>query len=306
MKPEDGQRLFDGLVKEVQKRQKWLEEHDVENIGQYNDLLREQGKTKVPRIGLVIDSLSDENWQSARNEWLPVIRDIAQDGGRAGIHLILAVDSMQQPDLPSTLEKLISLYVVSRSVAGDYSEQLPNFHGSLMRFIDALIIERIDEGEQNIVPVELCQISQNEIEAAVEYWKYATQQRKRESESAAVSGTTGVTGMLDRPVTGTLSPQPASPVPETDEQSDEETRAGTIQLPVESAERPQVTLEQAQALAAYLGWIGIGPLQDILGMSVSEAQRTLMVLKTMGIVEDNASPTPRFVRLINSPEQSTE
>lgn len=294
------QRLLEGLVKEVERRQEWFGEKGVNNLHDYNEILRSEGDTRIPRILLVIDSLSDEEWQAARDEWIPHVVEILEDGGQSGVHLLLTANQSTEPDVPQQIAERFPALVIARSVGGDYANKLENFHGSLMRFIDAFVIETKND---TIIPVELCAISQAEVEKLVDYWRRITEQRKEETKITQVSGTTGVTGMLQRPEayqksggTGPLSPVGESGVAVAEPQTGTGIEAET--------QSDRLLVQQAQALAAYLGWIGIGPLQDILGMSVTDAKKTIMILKAMGIIEDNHSPVARFIRLTSiSPKE---
>ena len=286
--PEDGQRLMKGLEKELERRWQGLEETGTEDIAGYNMALREQGKNALPRIVLLVDALSDEQWVAAQDLWVPTLCTLLEDHGRAGIHVIATTQQPQVPDVPKEVRDLIPVQVISRSVAGDYVKNLDNFHGSLMRFIDAFVVE----SEDTITPVELCAISQDEIQKTVAYWHQASKQRLQETEEKKVSAATGVTGLLKRPAelqTGELISSVPEPAPKED----------FADMPSEGKPREDL-LQQAEALAAYLGWIGVGPLQDILWMSHQEARETLETLKTTGIVEDSDSPTPRFMRLSGS------
>jgi DNA segregation ATPase FtsK/SpoIIIE-like protein len=297
-KPQDGQRLLDGLTKELERRQGLLKEENVEDVGAYNAALKDQGKVSLPRILLVVDSLSDDDWQEARDSWIPSLTYLLSDHGRGGIHVVLTASQMQAPDVPGAIAPLLPLYVVLRSAAASYTERLKNFHNSLLRFIDALVI---DSSSDDITPVELPNASETEAQNAVNYWRQASAIRMQDQPAEQpISGRTGVTGMLDPSSTEPASRAPV-PSPALDRSTD--LLARTAQITGGGATTAEVTLQQAQALAAYLGWIGIGPLQDILGMSVDEAKKTLIALRTMGIVENSNSPTPRFVRYIGqSPE----
>jgi len=53
------------------------------------------------------------------------------------------------------------------------------------------------------------------------------------------------------------------------------------------------TIRQAQALATYLGWLGKGPLIDVLGVSVEQANLIINILKARQILERTESNTPR-------------
>lgn len=293
--PELIKQLIDGLVKEMESRREWMDEEGVPNIAAYNHVVRDKGQTRVPRIVLVINSLSDQGWQEPSQAWMPELIDIIEDSGRSGIHLILVADQPQPPDLPEELIDLMPVKLVTRTAAAPYISTIENFHGSLMRFIDAVLIQ----GEGTPIPVELCAITESELHGTVEYWQQIGRQRQTEARDERISGKTGVTQTLRSPITTNTELQTQ---PDEDAEllslPDEPNPLGLEKSQPDQRTQGQVTLQQAQALAAYLGWISIGPLQDILGMSPEEAKKTITVLKTMGIVEENESATPRFIRAI--------
>lgn len=301
--PSDAQRLLDGLVKELQRRQQWFREEGAADIAAYNAALLRQGKSPLPRILLLVDSLSEPDWQAARDEWMGSLTDLLSGGIQAGIHLILTANQLQAPDVPEAFTALIPLVVVHRSAATPLLDRVKNFHQSLLRFVDAFIVK---SGSDDIIPVEGCVVSDQEIENTIAYWRQAAQKRKQEtSPLIPISGKTGVTGMLELPPSMRPNEQPLPPAPPTPEKPSVETLTRATQALARTVvdTPPQVSFQQTQALAAYLGWIGIGPLVDIFEMSVEEAQKTLLVLRTMGIVEDTNSTTPRFLRLVIPPSE---
>jgi DNA segregation ATPase FtsK/SpoIIIE-like protein len=298
VKPDEGRRLFDGLCKELSRRQQSLESENVSNIAEYNASIKDEGKTSLPRIVVLVESLSDEDWQEARDSWIPSLTQILEDRGKSGIHLILSADRFEAPDVPSAFNALIPTKIITRGIANEYVERLTNFHGSLIRFIDAVAIESVN-GNEEIIPIEVCNITEEEIHNTISYWHQAVKQRSSETQeeiAQVVSGRTGVTGILKTPPSLEPKMEPLSPVPV-------ERELQTPDLP----ERKSTTgispfiLQRAQAVAAYLGWIGVGPLQDILGLSAPEAELAIAELKAMEIVENIEGPTPRFIRLINQP-----
>jgi DNA segregation ATPase FtsK/SpoIIIE, S-DNA-T family len=283
--PQEGQRLLGGLVRELERRRQSFSEAGVESIATYNAALREQGTPILPRIIMLIDSLSDEDWQEARDSLIPGLTSLAEDRGNAGIHLILATDQMQPPDLPGALEESLPVRAVMRSAAGDLADQLKSFHGSLMRFVDAFVLD----SDEEITPVETCTVAQEEVHKTIAYWQQASKQRAKETELSQISGKTGVTGVLTSQTSDTPDAGESAAAPSAGAQ----TSTAVETKPDVSTEA--TALHQAQALAAYLGWIGIGPLQDILGMSSDDASRILAALRARGVVEDDGSPTPRFI-----------
>ncbi len=289
--PVDAIRLLNGLVAEMERRLAWFEDENVSNVDEYNQLVVQEGKTRLPRIVFLIDSFSDPQWQQSQDKWISQMTQILHNVGKAGIHLIISASNHTTPDIPENFRAYFPVTIVSRNAGGEFTNKLNNFHGSLMRFVDAFVIEGVDE---NIMPLELCIISKSEIEKTINFWELVTEQRKRETQKSQISGKTGVTGTLAIP------PQVHNETETTQKQAHnvEQSEASVVM------NNDNVKSEQAQALAAYLGWIGVGPLQDIFGMTVEEAKSTLEMLKTMGVVEQSTSPTPRFVRLISrSPDE---
>jgi hypothetical protein len=154
---------------------------------------------------------------------------------------------------------------------------MKSFHKSMLRFIDVFFVD----SQGGIAPVEICAIALEEIQRTVSYWQQAAQQRRQESQTTEVSGRTGVTGFLS-PTPAEVAVEPATATP------------GEGRLPF--ADPVGATrIQRAQALAAYLGWIGAGPLQDVLGFSAADAQQIIVEFKASGVVENNDSPTPRFI-----------
>lgn len=270
--PGDGVRLITGLIREIQRRMNAFQDANAQNIAQYNEMMREQGKSITPRIVIILDSMTDEAWQEARDEWNTPLAEIIKNRGKAGVHLIITSNGLNPPELPSAIAPEFPVKVLLRNVANDHVDRIPNFHTSLLRFIDALVLDE----DVNLTPIEMCAITPEEIKNTVSYWQQAIHQRQREAENQPVSATTGVTGILQ-----SQQPQPPAETAPTSQTQDK------IALPD--------ILQQAQALAAYLGWLGVGPLQDILGMSPDEARRTLTALRSEGILENDDSLTPRFI-----------
>jgi DNA segregation ATPase FtsK/SpoIIIE-like protein len=285
--PNQAQPLIDGLVKEINRREEWFKKEDVRSIAAYNLVLRDQGKSRVPRLTVIIDSLTDDSWAEAQERWAETIADVAYRGGNVGIHLVATADNLDK--LPEAVANALSTRVLTRSTAETLLTNRGTFHNSLLRFIDGAYIN----GDSIPNPVELPTMYPDEMKRLVEYWKKIDKNRNQENAQQAISGKTGVTEVLKRPT-------------EFDEDhelleiTDEANPLGLPEPIIETRTTVEISLQQAQALATYLGWIGIGPLQDILGMSVEESKKTITVLKTMGIVENSDSHTPRLIRPIQS------
>ncbi|MFW5692341.1 MAG: FtsK/SpoIIIE domain-containing protein [Chloroflexota bacterium] len=292
-KPQESLRLLEGLVSEMRRRLSTFDEEGSDSIETHNARLIETNQTIVPRITLIIDSLSDPSWMQQQAQIVPHLVEIARKGARAGIHMIVQADGLDTENVPDEVHQSVHGIFALSGAAGSLTENLEDFHGSLMRFIDALYI---DQTADMITPVEIAAIQPEEINRLLLYWQGATRQRQRDSQMPQVSGKTGVTQTLDQSRVQAYMAQKDADNTATQEslrvhQKEADTPAPAAPL--------QVSLHQAQALAAYLGWIGAGPLQDIFSMSPEEAARTVLALREMGIVEDTDSPTPRFLRPTN-------
>ncbi|MCS6834740.1 MAG: FtsK/SpoIIIE domain-containing protein [Anaerolineae bacterium] len=240
---EHGQRLLDGLQKEITRRQKLFEEHNVADIRAFNRLQQEANRPESPRILLIIDSLSDADWSQSADSWLPAMLKIVKHGEACGIHVVATIQSQ---DEHGELQAAVKARVVGRQVARERSEKLPNFHPSLLRFIDAFWSER--EGE--LIPIEFPTVTIAEVSKTVEYWQQNANQRLQENASSTISGTTGVTGVL--------TPPPTPPKPSTDDLTRAAAALGSTKpeqplILAEPSQEATTALKQARSLAAYLG-----------------------------------------------------
>lgn len=299
LNPKDGQRLLEGLSGELARRGNVFKEYGFRDIDEYNARLKEEHETIMPRILVVIDSLSDKAWQEVRSQWIPLVTNLLGDGGKHGIHVILTADELHVPDVPSEFNDLLPLKIIMRAAATNQVDKLKNFHSSLLHFIDAFIVDDRTDDDNQVIPVELCAVTEDEIQNAIGYWRQAASARTRETENPQVSGRTGVTGVLNRNSTT------EAVTVEAQKEITRETPTQSEPPRVESTSR-MPSLEQVQALAAYLGWIGVGPLQDILGMSGSDAKKAMIVLRRMGVIQNDETNTPRFVRLSDNPLSQKE
>jgi hypothetical protein len=297
-KPEHIERLLKGMVNELKRRQQTLAQAGTANIAAYNSKLTETDHTSLPRILLVIDSLSDEVWQAHGSAWGSLLYDLLTDQGKAGVHLLVTSAQSNPDQMPDELISLLPLHLLTQSAGRRLSDQLEHFHPSLLRFVDLFIVENND----TITPVEISTVSSQEVKNAIAYWRKAT--RQREQSSTSISSTAGVTAMLN--ATRAIEPaQSTQAVPYVTGQLNAAAllREESADLDFPTDAIGDVYVHQAQALAAYLGWIGVGPLQDILGLRTKDAETMLTLLRKTGVVEDNDNPTPRFVRLVEWPKK---
>jgi DNA segregation ATPase FtsK/SpoIIIE-like protein len=281
--PQHVRKLIDGLTSESQRRLNAFYEQGVNQLDAYNAQQKQNGKLPLPRIVIALDSLT--GLESIHGAIVPQLRDLIINGAQAGLHVIYTVDS---PDLvPSELAGLTRTEIILRSVAPDYMDRLKGFHPSLLRFVDAFVIDR---GQDAIIPVELCAVADHEIRRTVDYWTATADQRKREDATSATSGRTGVTGFLRSTEVAAASAPAPNRMPEAQPR-------GTTPLP----QSVNLTQQQATSLAAYLGWVSASALRDILLLTEAEAREMIDVLRLAGVVEQTDGLIYRFVRLADPP-----
>lgn len=265
------------LTREAQQRLEAFYEEGVNLLSTYNARQREQGKMMLPRIVLSVDWLADAGLQKHLEPLLTQIRDLLLNGADVGIHLIVGMPPTV--GLTDVFSGLKLSQVVLRSAAPELAEKVRNFHNSLLRFIDAFVL---DGQNGAITPVELCAVTPTELENAVKYWQQIVLQRGGQMPAGLTPGGTA-------PATTVAAEAGQVPI----------TRFGqTQQL------RPPASPihQQATMLAAYLGWLSVGALRDILGQSDEEAATTLAALQSAGVLEKTEGGMARFVRLADRPD----
>lgn len=252
--------LLAQMAQEVQTRLDAFYEEGVNVLTAYNNRRREQGQRGFPHLIIVIESLSEAGLSANRDALLNPLRELLLNGGEAGIHFILTVNTADA--LPDALRGLIHTRLVLRSAAGDLGDKVRNFHSSLLRFVDGFVVE---DDETSVTPVELCAISADEIASAVAYWAAAKDSRAQIQ----------VAGDQDRPAARATGP----------------TLATRVSVPAEPLR------SRAAMLAAYLGWLSIGALHDIFGLSDTESTALIASLQADGVLEASDGGMARFVRL---------
>lgn len=332
--PAEGQRLIDGLVKEIQRRLQSLNADSASDIADYNEKAKQTGKPELPRIVLVLDSLTDDAWQDKIDGWSNSLSELLKKGKQVGIHLLITVDDEEKLKLPSGALDAVTCKVITRASSKDISANIPDFHASLLRFVDAFVVGQTDNQNRDIIPVELCAISNSEIKNVVEYWRQMSKKRYQDIQATQTSSKTGVTGVLTavRPDAQATATHPTPPTPKKPDattlsratqllgtQLATSVETGTIHEAHEKSVAPIVQIEetqrsdaiqranispdastlvkQATALSAYLGWISRGALCDIFFISTEEAEDVLMELQKHHILEEADHPTLRFLNM---------
>ena len=307
---EHGKRLLDGLLKEVQRRRDLLTQANLASLIEYNRLQAENNALELPRVLIVLDALHDSEWLETQEAWLDNLVFLLQEGSRCGIHFIFTLpDTKSFPDFPSYARGSI----VSRALGRERTEKLENFHPSLLRFIDGIWLNNTGK---EVIPIEFPSVTSDEINKTVDYWQQYAQQRQHEGNTPPVSAKTGVTGLLDTR-TMAMPPVPERPTPQTIlraasalggdleylHTSPTTTTPSTPTNPifVTSSILDDVTLiQRSKALAAYLGWLSVGALHDVMGISTEDAQTLITAFKAQGVLEQSDSPSPRFLLFINT------
>lgn len=297
--PDDGQRLLDGMTRELQRRYQWFQESQVETLDDYNDELLRRGETPLPRIIVVLSSLSDPAWQASSESWTPAAYDMIVNGARVGIHLFLTADD--PADVPDLLDEVIDMRLVMRSVSPDLADNLPHLHSTALRFIDAFVVTR--RPKPNVVPIELCTVGDQDIQNLVSYWRQLATQRSYETAARERTGLTDLLPELEGSGLGASEPtrRATAPLPTR-------TRAGTLARATQllTGEGDEKLVMQSMTLAAYMGWLGVGPIRDIFGVASREALAVIGVLQNMDVIEDGDGPVYRFLRLADNPLDEPE
>jgi len=303
VQPDSLQRILEGLVNERQRRESVFTELEVSDIAQFNDIAKEHGKGRLPRLLVILDSLTDPDWQTGLNSFLPMILSLLKSGDAFGIHFIVTINDSEnfQP-----FRQIIKTHIVMRTSAKLLTDQIPDFHPSLLRFVDGFIVEVNGTEARKITPVEICSTTNKELFNAVTYWQETRQQRQEETPTIPnVSGKTGMTDLLTPP---DMTP-PQKPNISQKNTNPILTRATAILLDrdtqvmeVSSAEtitsETNITVDltkQATVLANYLGWLSINALMEIFLISEETARHILETLKQNSVLEEEETITHRFL-----------
>jgi hypothetical protein len=178
-----------------------------------------------------------------------------------------------------------------RSVNPELAEGLPYIHNTALRFVDAFLMSQ--DQVEDIIPIELCTVDDRDIQNLISYWQQIANQRTREMSRRERTGLTDLLPELEGSGLGT-SEQPARATGTLPTR----TRAGTLARATQilSGENDDKLIAQCMTLGAYLGWLGVGPIRDIFGVSSREALAVIGVLQSQEVIEDGDGPIYRFLR----------
>jgi hypothetical protein len=317
--PDQGIRLLLGMSKEIVRRQSLFKEMGALTLGACNRHLLENKCAPMPRILLVLDSLGQVEWVKHQAIWMPYLREIIKHGAEVGIHAIVTARSLAFSHPFDELSQEIPSQLITRSAAADthFIEAVDPFHSSLVRFVDGFFVE-----DAQIIPVELPAVTAYDAKAAFSYWEKNSKERLHLNQLTGIQQPVSLSSVfsavenLPNPPIPDKPPAMAlvraaeilaerngnlnhnSPVYLAVEELKDEAQPGSkraetkpkyidVQVDLES-------LRRAQALATYLGWLGRGPLIDVLGLSVEEADVMIAILQARQILERGSSPTPHL------------
>jgi hypothetical protein len=195
--------------------------------------------------------------------------------------------------------------------------------------VDALLVEN-----DVMKPVEIPIVTESDTQAIATYWRKNAEERLQTNRLNNMTQKGGITSLFQKLQQDTLIPTPPVPqtppaevlahaasvlsssqstpnvpnmaVTETmivddyaitfEDENVEETSTETAQV-TDISDEVSIqfeTIRRAHALASYLGWLGRGPLMDILGLSVREAELIIAILQARQILERSDTPTPRL------------
>lgn len=273
-------RLLDGLVKHISGRKKMLEDQKADTVDAFNRLALSKKELKpLPRLVVLVDAVGLPDWRTSQDGWQVPLYQILTKGAEAGIHLVLSVGSQDPKQLPERLNAALPYRVIMRSALSpaDQDPKLP------LLFMDG-IFKAADAPQP--VPLELAAVAEVEVTRLVTYWQNMRNWRNTEMETKGQPTPTGNTGlltlrsdMLPPAMQPEAEPQPVAPI------------------------IPDRIVTAAQSLAAYLGWLSVGPLRDVLNLTDEEAGETLLILRKLQVLEEGEGPIYRFLRLAEPPTE---
>ncbi len=307
-------RLLDGLIKHLGQRKNQFNQQNAKTLDEYNEVVKGQPLKPFPRLLITLDAVSVKGWGEDRQAWFSNLYRLVKEGPALGLHVVLAVPDLQSTTVPSQLLELMPEQMILRSAFNTVNWAQPP-----AAFPVALIDSMYRANGSAPQPIELPEVDNKQIGQILKYWRRVATLRNTDSPDAAPIPPTGLTGYLRR--TGQTGALLAARQQREAEQSDASLSAAILaevpaiikaerdtkpDLPVVDENTPPVPrhflllekkYRRAGALAAYLGWLSIGPLIDVLEQSPQDARATLKALQEAGLLEAGESPILRFMRL---------
>ncbi len=307
-------RLLDGLIKHLGQRKNQFNQQNAKTLDEYNESVKGQSQKPFPRLLITLDAVSLKGWGEERQAWFSNLYRLVKEGPALGLHVVLAVPDLQSTTVPNQLLELMSEQMILRSAFNTVNWAQPP-----ASFPIVLIDSMYRANGSAPQPIELPEVDNKQIGLILKYWRRVATLRNTDSPDAAPIPPTGLTGYLRR--TGQTGALLAARQQREAEQSDASLSAAILaevpaiikaerdtkpDLPVVDENTPPVPrhflllekkYRRAGALAAYLGWLSIGPLIDVLEQSPQDARATLKALQEAGLLEAGESPMLRFMRL---------
>lgn len=298
-------RLLDGLAKHLGQRKQQFTKLGMTSLAEYNQRMANENQKPFPRLLIVIDTIPfEDEWVKQREGWFSTLYRLVKEGPAVGIYVILTTSSVAPHHLPPQLMNLFKSQMGLKSALNDieWRESLPTLP---LPFIDVVYQGSIGKP----IPLELPKISEAHLSKLVKYWRQMTAKRSMVALAQGKERSTGDTGLLTLRQDARLKTA-RSKLQEQQQQPPKQQISATSQTtpviqPQPAILPPQTAIlekshRQAGALAAYLGWLSIGPLVDVLDLSLEEARSTIAALQDTGVLEPSSGPIWRFLRLDNS------
>ncbi len=296
-------RLLDGLAKHLGQRKQQFGKLGTTSLDEYNSRLGAENQKPFPRLLIVIDTIPfEEDWVKQREGWFSTLYRLVKEGPAVGIYVILTTSSVAKHHLPPQLMNLFKSQIGLKSALNQmtWRESLPSMP---LPFID--VVYQGSTGKPT--PIELPEIDDNHLTTLVRYWRQMTAKRSMVALAQGREKSTGDTGLLTLRQDARLKTARAKQ--QQNQQTRQELSGASLSTPIlqpkPASLPPQTAIlekshRQAGALAAYLGWLSIGPLVDVLDLSLEEARSTIDALQDSGVLERGSGPIWRFLRLDNN------
>ncbi len=280
---DEGLRLLEGLVKECSRRMRMFSENDAVDLETYNSRMRLQPDKTLPRIVAVMDDFVSAGWMGLQERWAELILRLQSQGGVVGVHLMLAAYLPDDQPLHDSLREGFTCRVLMPR-----PEDARDLWRRTVPLPAAFIDGFVEIAGQTAVPVAFAKVSEQEIARTVGYWREHMAQRDEERRVANEVKIEDVVSLVPRTGVQTVRRRTPGPL---------QPSAEALVRATDALTPDQVRLSRAHALAAYLGWLSLGPLRDVLGMSEDDARRIVSELQAHGLLEEGTGPIWRFSRL---------
>ena len=271
-------RLAEGLLKYVAQREKAFKKAGVDSIDAFNEAtLTNKNMKAIPRVVVLLDTASIPKWRMGIDEWHLPLDQLLSHGPDVGIHVVMTVPDLSRVALPERIGRNFRERVVMRSVLLKQGAQFRLPPTVPLKFIDGILVDA--ESDDDPMTLEIPTVSEAEIVDMVKTWANLKERRDQERERKGKPATTGDTGLLT--LRKDIQPTPNTMLLEPHD---------------EHVIVPDAVIMSAKAMAAYLGWLSVGPLKEVLQLTGDEAEETLRVLQDMGILEPDDGPVLRYAR----------